>query len=113
MDTKQLNLLNRLHFLVGFHLLITQFHLLLDLMDKYEQMINNIGNMSAMKDLSTNTIPLPNGRCSKAVATGICDHCLGSGEHDEYETPGDTFRGYAPGIFHNRFSSGSCNYYCG
>lgn len=44
------------------------------LMDKYEQMINNIGNMSAMKDLSTNTIPLPNGRCSKAVATGICDH---------------------------------------
>lgn len=44
------------------------------LMDKYEQMINNIGNMSAMKDLSTDTIPLPNGRCSKAASTGICDH---------------------------------------
>lgn len=44
------------------------------LMNKYEQMINNIGNMSAMKDLNTDTIPLPNGRCSKAASTGICDH---------------------------------------
>lgn len=44
------------------------------LMDKYELMIENMGNMSSMKDISTDTIPLPNGRCAKSASTGICDH---------------------------------------
>lgn len=44
------------------------------LMDKYTLLIENAGNISAIKDLSTDSIPLPNGRCNKAADTGICEH---------------------------------------
>ena len=44
------------------------------LMDKYTALIENAGNVSAIKTLSADSIPLPNGRCNKAADTGICDH---------------------------------------
>ena len=44
------------------------------LMDKYTALIENAGNVSAIKTLSADSSPLPNGRCNKAADTGICDH---------------------------------------
>lgn len=44
------------------------------LMDKYTLLMENAGNIAAIKDINSDSIPLPNGRCNKATDTGICEH---------------------------------------
>ena len=44
------------------------------LMDKYTLLIENAGNISAISNINNNTVPLPNGRCTKPEDTGICEH---------------------------------------
>lgn len=44
------------------------------LMDKYTLLIENAGNISAISNISKDSIPLPNGRCNKSADTGICEH---------------------------------------
>lgn len=44
------------------------------LMDKYTLLIENAGNISAISDINTDSVPLPNGRCTKPAGTGICEH---------------------------------------
>lgn len=47
------------------------------ILDKCNNMIKNIGNETILEDESAtepSLIPLPNGRCSKDISTGICTH---------------------------------------
>ena len=44
------------------------------LMDKYTLLIENAGNISAISNINTDSVPLPNGRCTKPASTGICEH---------------------------------------
>lgn len=44
------------------------------LMDKYTLLIENAGNISAISSPSNDFVPLPNGKCTKAPDTGICEH---------------------------------------